>query len=216
MRRTRDADSDGVRRFALSATVAAALVAGPGAVLLSSETPALGDTPHANAQGVALAARVNNAYKRVPAAIITLHGASTGAFTEILKNGIVVAEQFEGANSSGTTMLVAPHGSPTYAKEPQTTCWRALAKSDGQTLDDVGHPLLSFLSSLKGVAVGAPRNTSYGWTLALSQGGVSLTLTISKALLVKEVTAIKRGQRVEEDIDNLTRTPSLFVPAPRC
>jgi hypothetical protein len=191
-----------------------ALLAG-GGILLPDATPAVGGTVQ-NAQGVALATRVNDAYKRVPATIVKVSGPTTGIFTEILKDGVVAAEQYEDANSSGTTMLVARRGSPTYAKEPGTTCWRALAKSDQQTLDDIGSPVIGFLASLKGAAVAAPRSTPSGWTLALSQGGVHVTLSINKAMLIQQAIATKAGQRAAEQFQNLTRTPNLFVPEPHC
>jgi hypothetical protein len=166
---------------------------------------------------VALVSRVKDAYKRVPAATITvLGGGGYGVFTEILKGGIVVAEQFKDAALSGTTMLVAPHGSPTYAKEPNTTCWHVLGKSDSQTLTDVGHPLLAFLSSLDGVAVGAPQRTSAGLMLEISQGGVSLELTINDSLLIRRIIATKGKQVISEDFDNLTNPPRLVTPEPRC
>jgi hypothetical protein len=198
-------------------TILGLLVIGAGAALIPNATSALGAN-QANAQGVALVAQVNDAYKHLPGATLTIHvGVSSEVFTQVLRNGVVVAEQFEGASSAGTTMLVAPHGTPTYAKEPKTSCWRVLTKSDSQTLDDVGHAFLSVLATQKGVTVGSPHSTKDGWTLTLSHDGISLTLTISKASLVEAMTATKAGEPVEHiAVNNLTHVPSLLVPRPLC
>ena len=113
-----------VSRAAVCASVfaAAIAVAWPGADAFgaSRSSPA----------GLTLIASVDRAYTHVPAAIITVSGAGqTGRFTEILKGGSVVAESYSHSDSTGTTVLVAPTGSPTYAKEPHTSCWRTLARS---------------------------------------------------------------------------------------
>ena len=97
------ADADGVCVRRILTTILGLLVIGAGTVLIPNATSALAAN-QTNAQGVALAARVNDAYKHVPGAILTIRvGASSEVFTQALRNGVVVAEQFEGASSAGTT-----------------------------------------------------------------------------------------------------------------
>jgi len=195
------------RGLAICATAAVAALAA-----VSPGADAVGATRSSPA-GVALIASVDRAYERVPAVRISVSGAGqVGRFTEILKGGSVAAEAYVVSNSSGTTILVAPTGSPTYAKEPHASCWRALARSAPQTLTDVGHPLLSF----SGATIGAPRTTLGGWTVTVVAHGVTAVVAIDRSRLVTSVTATEAGLHAREQFTNLTRTPSLPNPAPRC
>jgi hypothetical protein len=162
--------------------------------------------------------RMHAAYKQVPAAVVTVTGQSSedGTFTEILRNGVVVAEQFVGSNASGTTMLVARVGAPTSAREPKTSCWRALAKSNAQTLNDTGSPFLSFLSATSGLSMSAPRSTAAGWVLNFSADGTSGALTLSKTLLVDSLAITHGTSHARESVDNLRRVPKLADPRPLC
>ena len=164
--------------------------------------------------GVALIASVDRAYTHVPAAIVKVSAAGVaGQFTEIMKGGSVVAEAYTGTDSSGTTVLVAPAGSPTYAKEPHTSCWRLLSRSAPQALDDVGHPLLNFPAN---ATIGAPRATSTGSVVTVSASGTTLVLTIAQSHLVQSIVATHAGVRGVEDLTNLTSAPALPDPTPRC
>lgn len=185
-----------------------------GAVISSSVAPS-------DPRGLALLAQINKAYTHVPGVKIglTFNGVSVGSFTEVLRKDTVVAEQFVGSSSAGTTMLVAPEGSPTFAREPGSTCWKALPSKNPQTLTDIGHPTsILGIGTLKGIVVGPPIAGLDGdETLRIVQGATSSFLIINgKTLLIQRVDASTPGKLAEEYISNLTSTPKLLKPGPRC
>jgi hypothetical protein len=193
---------------------AAAAILGLGIIAAAGHETARAD----GVSGATLLDRVHAAYPHVPAVVVTVTGQSAvdGVFTEILRSGLVVAEQFVGSNASGTTMLVAPNGTPTYAREPRTACWRTLAKSDGQTLSDVGQQFLGFLTATNGLSLSAPHRTATGWTLAFGASGTSGTVTIGKTMLVGSITLTHGAMHARENVDNLLRPPTLASPRPLC
>jgi hypothetical protein len=146
---------------------------------------------------------------------IRLRGKPLGSFTDSLRGGAVVAEQFVSTGGSGTTKLVAPHGSPTYAREADTSCWRILVPASPQTLSDVGHPFLAFA---KGTIVQRPKSLANGLeSLELGEGKTSITLTVErKTLLVQRMDARQGGEVAEDYVTNLSAVPRLLVPRPLC
>lgn len=92
----------------------------------------------------ALLARVHRAYLRVPAVELSvIPRRSTIRFPRrfvlILRNGVVIAEEFIRPGHGGTR-LVARRSGPTYSRQAGAKCWRRLPASNPQTLADVGIP----------------------------------------------------------------------------
>jgi hypothetical protein len=165
--------------------------------------------------GVKLLRRVTSSYGPVPAVVLTasLHGLSA-QFTVILRRGIVVAEQFVGESASGTTKLVAPPHSATYALEPGTTCWRPLSASNPQVLMDIGErfPILP-----RAVAVSAPQQTRGGWLLRVRALNITSTYAVDRATLHVDSITIAEGRRsFTERVQALSAAPALLTPTPRC
>lgn len=203
-----------------------AAVAGAGTVVLwaaaaaASQRATYANAPSGNAQGLALLARVHAAYRHVPAVQVTaLLGSERVRFTLVLRAGVATAEEFLGVGPAGTTILVARESGPTYAREPGTNCWRRLAPSDSQSLDDLG---LRFPDSYR-MVVKAPRRSGSSWLLpALSRGSdpgdaASVTLRINAtSLLLESQTVAASGHRAIERTQALTQQPTLPRPAPSC
>jgi hypothetical protein len=137
----------------------------------------------------------------------------------LLREGVATAEEFVGVTAGGTTILVARGSGPTYAREPGTTCWRRLAPTAQQSLEDVG---VRFPDSYKTV-VGAPTRAGSVWLMPVhtegrfpGEGG-SFTMHIdAKTMLIENQTGRVSGQRLTELVLALTRQPSLPVPQPLC
>jgi hypothetical protein len=190
--------------FAGLAVLAVAAASGSGGALAQ---------PSGDAAGLKLLARIHHAYLHVPA--VTLSGRSGSfsfQFTVILRSDVGVAEQFISREPTGTTMLVA-RGSPTFARDPGTACWRPLAASSPRTFDNIGLPFPDQAS----MRVGAPRRTSTGWLLPVVADGDRGTFAIDgKSLFVRSFTLRSQGADVLEQATTLRSTPKLLVPEPRC
>ena len=133
------------------------------ALLPTGATAATGDRA-----GLALLDRVDRAYARVPAVIVSGRtGQLQFRFMLVLDSGVTVGEQFFAESPGGVTQLVFRRGGPTYAQNPGTSCWRALASSDPQAFQNVGLPF----PDQGGMRVGAPRAVSGGWMLPVTAGG---------------------------------------------
>ena len=209
-------------RHLLPRRITVALVAGLlgclGVGISSAASAAAKETASgSDAQGLALLAAIDNAYTRVAGVDvrIRLRGKPLGSFTDSLRAGGVVAEQFVSTGGSGTTMLVAQHGSPTYAREAGSSCWQTLLPASPQTLSDVGHPFLVFA---KGTIVQRPTLLANGLeSLELGEGKTSITLTVErKTLLVQRMDARQGGELAEDYVTNLSAAPRLLVPRPLC
>ncbi len=139
--------------------------------------------------------------------------ASGGHFTEILRSGVVLAEQFVPGRGTGSATSVEPAGSPTLLREPGSSCWRALPKGSAEALSDVGHPFVAFLEGQK-VTTHA---TKSGWTISFTATGDTATVvTVGKDLLVSRITLTQSDENALELVSNLSRAPKLLVPKPRC
>jgi hypothetical protein len=170
--------------------------------------------PTGNRQGLALLAGVNRAYVRVPAVTISgRSGAFAFRFTVLLRSDVTVGEQYVGSGPGGTTKLVRQQGSPTFAREPGSACWRQLAASNPQALDDIG---LRFPGQPH-MRVEHPRRTRSGWLLPVVGDGGHTVLTIdAKSMLLRSITVAAGGRRVLERVSALRSRPILFTPQPRC
>src|SRR5438067_545868 len=100
--------------------------------------------PTGDPKGLALLARVQRAYRAVPAIGIALRlGTTNFDLKLVLRSGVGLAEQIVVQTPSGTTTLVARRGGPTWAREPGKSCWQRLPASDSQSIDDLGLPFPS-------------------------------------------------------------------------
>ena len=176
--------------------------------------------PTGNAQGLALLARVHRAYERVPAVETSARLRGTSArFVLLLRRGVAVSEEFIGVTSAGTTLLVEQGSGPTFAREPGSSCWRRLAPTDQQSLEDVG---LRFPDGYKTV-VKAPRRAGSVWLLPVhtegrfpGEGGSFVMHIDSKTMLIQSETGRASGQPLTNRITALRRQPALPSPQPTC
>lgn len=183
-------------------------------------TAASAGRPTGNAQGLALLARVHRAYERVPAVETSARFRGTNArFTLLLRRGVAVGEEFVGVTSTGTTILVARGSGTTYARQPGSSCWRRLAATDRQSLEDVG---LRFPDGYETV-VKAPRRTGSVWLLPVhtegrfpGEGGSFVMRINRKTMLLESETGRVSGQPLTNHIVALRRPPALASPKPTC
>ena len=146
-------------------------------------------------------------------------GAITAHFTLLLRDGVAVGEEYVGESPAGTTILVADGSGPTYADEPGTNCWRRLAATDSQSLEDIG---LRFPDAYKTI-VGAPTRSGSHWLVPVrtenrspGEGG-SGTMTINATtMLVDSETVRVHGRALIDHVRALTRQPRLSRPQPTC
>jgi hypothetical protein len=170
--------------------------------------------PTGDRQGLALLARVNRAYVRVPAVTIWGHaGTFAFRFEVLLRSDVIVGEQYMGSGPGGTTELVRQQGSPTFAREPGSACWRRLAASDQQALDDIG---LRFPDQPH-MRVKQPRRMRGGWLLpAVGDGGQTVFTIDAKSMLLRSITVASAGKQVLERVSALRSAPILLTPQPHC
>ena len=140
-------------------------------------------------------------------------------FTLVLRHGVAVGVEFVGVTSSGTTILVAQGSGPTYAREPGSSCWRRLAATDQQSLEDVG---LRFPDGYKTV-VKAPTRAGSVWLLPVhtegrfpGEGGDFVMHIDSKTMLLRSETGRVSGQPLTNHISALRHQPALPSPHPIC
>jgi hypothetical protein len=177
-------------------------------------------SPTGNAQGLALLARVHRAYERVPAITTTARfGTVTARFTLLLRDGVAVGEEYVGETPTGTTILVANGSGPTFAHEPGASCWRRLAASDSQSLEDIG---VRFPDAYKTI-VGAPTRSGSDWLLPVrtegqspGEGGSGTLHINATTLLLDSETVRLHGRTLVDHVQALTRQPPLSAPQPPC
>jgi hypothetical protein len=181
---------------------------------VSNGTAKLLAPPTGDPGGLALLARVHHAYVNVSAVTIWGDsGALSFRFTVVLRSGFALAEQYVGTEPTGRTMLVARRGSSTFAREPGTSCWRRLAASDPQALEDIG---LRF-PDLPRMKLERPRRTASGWLLPVVSDGAPFLLAIDgTSMLIRSITIGAGGKRVLERVGTLRSVPRLLLPKPRC
>jgi hypothetical protein len=164
---------------------------------------------------VALMRRVTQSYRRVPAVLAsTKVGGVSAQYTIVLRDGLVVAEEFVGGTGGDVTKLVAPPGSPTYALEPGTSCWRKLARTNPYSFSNIGK---QFPHIPKSVDMFPPQRTSTGWLMRVRTGATAATYDIDRATLqISSIKALARGRSTTESLRSLSSAPVLISPAPRC
>jgi hypothetical protein len=170
--------------------------------------------PTGNRQGLALLARVNRAYVRVPAVTIWGHaGTFAFRFKVLLRSDVIVGEEYTGSGPGGTTELVRHQGSPTFAREPGSACWRQLGASNQQALEDIG---LRFPDQPH-MRVQQPRRTRSGWLLPVVGDGGQTVFTIdAKSMLLRSIKVASAGKQVLEHVSALRSAPILLTPQPHC
>lgn len=199
------------RRALIGITVLALLISG-GA---SAQRDALRSTPPTGDQkGLALLARVHRAYADVPAVEVSGRtGALSFRFTLVLGTGVVVGEQFVGREPSRLTMLVARRGGPTFAREPGSSCWRVLRRSDPQAFENIG----LYFPDQPAMTVRTPQRTSTGWLLPVVVEGDPGTFSIDRSSIrVQSITVGAGRHRILEHVTPLQSAPHLADVQPRC
>ena len=164
----------------------------------------------------ALLARARSAYAHVPAVVVT--GTLVKArlrLTFILHDDRIVADGWLGTGANGEIIgAVTPAGSPTFARELGTRCWRPLAKSNVLSSTDLG---TAFPPALSG-PFGPPVRSRGGWAITGedSNGVVAVFVIDAKTFLLRSLTSTESGFRFTGSVDALSSVPALPVPEPRC
>jgi hypothetical protein len=174
--------------------------------------------------GLALLARVREAYAHVPGVAITGSANLPGLghlrvrFTQLLRKSRIVAEEGDITGSGTTRTLVKRLGTATFVRDTGDSCWREIPATDPADLTDVG---LRFLGAYR-QRLGKPRRSGTSWLLparAQDKDGTKgqLTYRIDRAsLAVISLTAVVQGGKVVERFRSLRSTPKLAVPKPPC
>jgi hypothetical protein len=166
-------------------------------------------TPTGDRDGVALLARVENAYRSVPGVKIRL-----GPLTAMLalRSGVVVAEEA----TVGPHTYVSRDGRTTYIDVKSRSCW---LRSQGITLDSPG---THFPLSYRTAAVQAPHRVICGWTVRMtteSETGVHAVVELrikTPSHLVQSVLVTEGGKRLTEQVTDLPVQPKVPTPRPLC
>jgi hypothetical protein len=200
-----------LRRARLVAVFASLLAVCPAAAARAGQRVA---PPTGDADGLALLARVHRAYRSVPAVAISGRtGSLSFRFALVLRSGIGIAEQFVASGPSGKTMLVARRGTPTFARNPGSSCWRRLAATDRQSFNNIGLPF----PDQPRMQVKHPRRTQTGWLLPIVVDDGPLVFVIDgRSMLIRSFNLSTQGSRIVEQAHNLSSAPTLLVPQPRC
>lgn len=185
----------------------------PSVVLRPPAKP--GSVPRGDHAGVVLLGQVREAYAKTPAVVITGGTPALAvSFTLVLHNGVAVAEAFTGSRAAHQTVLVKPQNQPTFAHDPGTSCWRALAPSNRQSLTDVGERFPAYSGSS---SVGAPVRAQQGWLLTLTAPGTSSTLSIDASThLVRTIAVTGAAGHLTEHVQTPASAPPLPAAQPRC
>src|SRR5947207_4720350 len=178
------------------------------ALVSSSAAAATGDRA-----GLALLDRVHRAYAQVPGVIVSGQaGQLAFRWSLVLDSGATVGEQFVAEGPGGVSQLVAERGGPTYARDPGSSCWRALRKSDQRSFDNIGLPF----PDQAGMRVEAPRAVSGRRLLPVVVAGDPGTFSLDRSSRVRSITVVTGGRRILERGTTLRSAPALASPEPRC
>lgn len=178
------------------------------ALVSSSAAAATGDRA-----GLALLDRVHRAYARVPGVSVSGQAGQLGfRWTLALDAGITVGEQFVAEGPGGVSQLVVRRGGPTYARDPGSSCWRALRRSDQRSFDNIGLPF----PDQAGMRVEAPRAAAGMRVLPVVVAGDPGTFSLDGSSRVRSITVVAGGRRIFERVATLRSAPALTSPDPRC
>jgi hypothetical protein len=171
-----------------------------------------------SAQGIALWAKVSDAYRSVPGAVtVERVGPITVRFDDVLQHGIATAITAKATSPSEVTYLVGTIRAGTYVKDPGRTCWRHVDASDPQALDDLGNPFLSAPRML----FSKPRMAGVDWLLPVvftAKGGpTDVVLRIHRrSSLVRSFTIASGSHHGTGSVRALARAPTIPRAEPRC
>jgi hypothetical protein len=175
--------------------------------------------PTGNAKGLALLAKIERAYRHVPA--VKLFGKTSNVdarFVIVLRHGIGVAESFSAIAPQGSERLVT-HNGATYELRVGTTCWRKLSARNRSSLEDVG---IRFPLSRR-TRVGAPKLTAGAWQLPVhmegtfkGEGGNAIFVVDPHTFRIRANIDRTNGANTVEHVVALKRAPKLPRPTPLC
>jgi hypothetical protein len=176
--------------------------------------------PTGDAAGLALLEKVHASYRDVPGVTGSAHvGPARFRFTLVLSAGVAVGEEVVVSTPAGTTTFVARAAAPTFTRERGASCWRQLAASDPEALDDLG---FRFPDAFR-VRVDKPRRTADGWLLSVATWARGATKPEHEELAidgttyrVRTLAAEAGGTRVVERLNDLASSPTLPQPRPLC
>jgi hypothetical protein len=178
------------------------------ALVSSSAIAATGDRA-----GLALLDRVHRAYAQVPGVSVSGQaGQLAFRWTLVLDSGITVGEQFVAEGPGGVSQLVVRRSGPTYARDPGSSCWRALRRSDQRSFDNIGLPF----PDQAGMRVEAPRAAAGTRLLPVVVAGDPGTFSLDGSSRVRSITVVTGGRRIFERVTTLRSAPALTSPDPRC
>ena len=190
------------------------------ALALALAVPAAAaNAPTGNTKGLALLAKIERAYRNVPA--VRLSGRTNDVkaeFVIVLRHGIGIAESFSAIAPQGSERLVT-HGGATYELKVGTTCWRRLATKNPASLEDVG---VRFPLSYR-TRVSAPKLTAGAWQLPVhmegkfkGEGGNAILVVDPHTYRIRANIDRSSGTNAVEHVVALKRAPKLPQPTPLC
>ncbi len=199
-----------LRRRHLGSVVAAFAVCAPVAIAAPAGAPGFsGDR-----EALGLVARANRSYARIPAVRIdAVVSDATFRFTLFLRNGVTWAEQARVRTDEGEVNIVGTIGGGSFVKDAGASCWRFVAKSDPQAMEDLGDPVLAGPGRL-----GRPRTIAGTIEIIATQrGGERMKIVLDRrALTVRRVTYLSAGGNMTAHFTTLRRAPTLPRAQPRC
>jgi hypothetical protein len=165
-------------------------------------------------EAVALLARANRSYVRIPAVRIdAVVSDRTFRFTLFLRKGVTWAEQARVRTDDDEINIVGTIGGGSFLKDPGASCWRFVPKSDPQAMEDLGEPVLAGPGRL-----GRPR--AIGGTIeiiATQQGGERMKIVLDRrTLTARRVTYLSARGNMTARFTTLRKAPTLPRAQPRC
>lgn len=180
---------------------------------------AAANAPTGSAKGLALLAKIERAYRNVPA--VKLYGNTNDVraqFVIVLRHGVGVAESFSALAAQGSERLVT-HGGATYELRVGTTCWRKLGPRNRASLEDVG---VRFPLSHR-TRVSAPKLTAGAWQLPVhmegkfkGEGGDAILVVDPHTYRIRANIDHTGGANTVEHVVALKQAPKLPPPTPLC
>jgi hypothetical protein len=200
-----------LRRWHFGTALAAFVVCAPVAIAAPAGAPGFSGDRDA----VALVARANRSYVRIPAVRIDAVVSGTSfRFTLFLRNGVTWAEQARVRTDNGEINIVGTIDGGSFVKDAGASCWRFVAKSDPQAMEDLGDPVLAGPGRL-----GRPRRAIAGTIeiMATQRGGERMKIVLDRrTLTVRRVTYLSARGNMTARFTTLRQAPTLPRAQPRC
>jgi hypothetical protein len=168
--------------------------------------------PTGDRAGLALLGRIHRAYADVPAVAVSGRaGTLSFRVTIVLRSGVGIAEEVV-SREPGLTTMVARGSGPTYARAAGSSCWRPLARTDPEAVDDLGLPF----PDQPAMRVQAPRTTPTGTVLPVASKVTAATFSVDRSFRVPLITVGAGGSSLVEHVAVLSSAPGIPQPEPRC